>query len=469
MQQETDGPEGPGVRVQLRFGGKDRVIALPDRWAVEARRLARAAWREPFQRRTWNELGFFLVSGFLGFVGLGLVGAGMALGVLLFVTFVGAVVMAASLRAARGVGGLHRALARGLLGERIEEPAPFAARPGFLGWLQSAFRDRVAWRAAAYAVLKLPLVIAGGWFALSVWVDAVLCVAYPLWGAGGSQPKEFGLVRAVFPPGYLSVGSGGFAHGLAIVVSGLLLVLLAPWPMRLVVAVDRRLMQILLSPDPVAQRLRLLEHARTQTVDESAATLRRIERDLHDGTQAQLVAVAMRLGQAKEKLADRGQPDLDQIRRLVDDAHRGAKEAIVDLRDLARGIHPPSLDTGLEGALATLASRSPVPTELAVTLGDRPTPAIEAIAYFCAAELLANVAQHGRASRASVTCTQHGQWLRLVVRDDGVGGARPSLFGSSSSGLTGLTERVRAVDGQLAIVSPDGGPTVVTVDLPLRA
>jgi signal transduction histidine kinase len=464
-----EGPGGAGVRLHLRFGGQDRMLAVPDRWVGAARRVAGTVWREPFQRRTWNELGFFLVSGALGSVGMGLVGAGLAIGVVLFVTFVGAVVMAASLRAARGVGGLHRALARSLLDERIEEPAAFAARPGFFGWLQSAFRDRVAWRAVAYAVLKVPLVIAGVWFALSVWVDAFFCVTYPLWGAGASQPHEFGLVRNVFQPGFLSVGTSGVLHALAIFVTGVVLVLAAPWPMRLVVMVDRRLMRVLLSPDPIAQRLSVLERARTQTVDESAATLRRIERDLHDGTQAQLVALAMRLGQAKEKLAAHGEPDLDQVRRLVDDAHRGAKEAIVDLRDLARGIHPPALDTGLEGALTTLASRSPVPTELAVSLADRPTQAIEAIAYFCAAELLANVAQHGRASRASVSCTQHGQWLRLVVRDDGIGGARPSLYGSTSSGLTGLTERVRAVDGQLAVVSPDGGPTVVTVDLPLRA
>ncbi|MGH9044994.1 MAG: sensor histidine kinase, partial [Acidimicrobiales bacterium] len=136
---------------------------------------------------------------------------------------------------------------------------------------------------------------------------------------------------------------------------------------------------------------------------------------------------------------------------------------------LARGIHPPALDTGLEGALATLAARSTLPTELAVDVRDRPTPAIEAIAYFSVAELLANVAQHAQASRASISCMQHAQWLRLVVRDDGQGGARPSAFGSSSSGLSGLTDRVRTVDGRLDITSPIGGPTVVTVDLPMHA
>jgi signal transduction histidine kinase len=215
--------------------------------------------------------------------------------------------------------------------------------------------------------------------------------------------------------------------------------------------------------------VRTLEQARTQTVDASAATLRRIERDLHDGTQAQLVALAMRLGMAKEKLEDADDLDLDRVRELVEEAHRGAKEAIAELRDIARGIHPPALDIGLEGALATLAARSAVPTEVAVDLQTRPTPAIEAIAYFCVAELLANVAQHAHASRASVSCAQQGTWLRLVVRDDGRGGAQRTTIGSTSSGLSGLTDRVHAVDGRLHLTSPPGGPTVVTVDLPLAA
>jgi len=253
----------------------------------------------------------------------------------------------------------------------------------------------------------------------------------------------------------------------ALFLLGVIFLLAAPWVMRGFVNVDRLLVRSLLGPDPFAARVRTLEQARTRTVDTSAATLRRIERDLHDGTQAQLVALAMRLGMAKEKLDDPQHVDLERVRELVEEAHRGAKEAITELRDIARGIHPPALDIGLEGALATLASRSAVPTELTVDLRDRPTPAIEAIAYYCIAELLANVAQHAHASRATVSCAQHGTWLRLVVRDDGRGGAQLTTVGSSSSGLAGLTERVRAVDGRLDLVSPPGGPTVVTVDLPL--
>ena len=282
------------------------------------------------------------------------------------------------------------------------------------------------------------------------------------------QPR-FGLFGRLFDPG--NGGSApGFATHVAIFVTGVVFLFVAPWTMRLVVYLDRGMMHLLLGRGAAASRVRSLEESRSKTLEAASETLRRIERDLHDGTQAQLVALAMRLGQAKEKLDHLGGEDdtaeLTAVRRLVDEAHRGAKDAITDLRDLARGIHPPALDTGLENALATLASRSPVPTEVTVSILTRPSPAIEAICYFCAAELLANVAQHSHASRASLTCAQHGPWLRIVVRDNGQGGAALDRLGSSSSGLAGLADRVGAVDGHLSIASPPGGPTAVTVDLP---
>jgi signal transduction histidine kinase len=450
-------------------GGKDKLMAVSDAHLDQVGGIARRVWHEPFAKRTWSELLFFALSVPLAAMGFAILATTMFAGVALAVTFVGVVIIASCVRGARVIGSLHRGLARSILHERIEEPEPFVARPGLFGWLQSALRDRTGWRALAYSVVKVPLSIFGVWFAFSVWVDAFFCLGYPLWGAGASRPAEFGIMRDVLRPGYLSVGTNGIFHGLFIFITGVILVFVAPWTMRAVVFVDRRLMRVLLGPDALAARVRSLEHARAQTLDASAATLRQIERDLHDGTQAQLVALAMRLGLAKEKLAERPEGDLDQVRQLVDDAHRGAKEAIVELRDLARGIHPPALDTGLEGALSTLAARSTVPSELKVVLDDRPSPAIEAIAYFCVAELLANVAQHAHASRANISCAQHGGWLRVVVRDDGQGGARLSRLGSSSSGLTGLTDRVRAVDGRLDIISPPNGPTVVTVDLPLHA
>jgi signal transduction histidine kinase len=447
--------------------GSKMLIVVPEDLEVRVRAIARTILRAPFTKRTWSELLFIVVGVALAGFGIAFVGVTMAAGLGLAITFVGLAVIGLSLRGSRGIGGFHRGLARSLLGAQIADPDPFAPRPGFLGWLQSVLRDRTAWRAIAYILLKGPLAFIGIVTALSVWYDAFTCLTFPFQNA--SRPAEFGIVRVFLGPGFLSVGSGGFFHSLAIFVTGGLLFFVAPWVGRAVVSVDQIVMQALLAPDAMALRVRSLERARAQTLDASAATLRQIERDLHDGTQAQLVALAMRLGMAKEKLNVVGDPDIAGVRDLVDEAHRGAKEAIVELRDIARGIHPPALDIGLEGALATLAARNTVPTEVTLALHDRPTPAIEAIAYFCVAELLANVAQHANASRASISCAQHGRWLRLVVRDDGTGGAQPSRLGSTSSGLSGLSDRVRAVDGRFDIVSPLHGPTVVTVDLPMQA
>jgi signal transduction histidine kinase len=426
---------------------------VPTARAEPARRLARSILREPFQKRTWAELGYFLASSTLACVAALALGAlGMA-ALMLTVVVVGVPILAVGLLAARDLGRWQRALARWALDEDISEPEPLSARTGLFGWLRASLGDRTAWRAVVYFVAKVPLSFFGAWFALGIWSLAVLGIISPLTGHAGSAK---------------------WAAHLGLFGGGLALLFVAPWTMRLVVYLDRRMMRVLLGPDAAASRVRSLEESRSKTLDAATQTLQRIERNLHDGTQAQLVALAMRLGQAKDKLgkirveADET-ADLDAIRRLVDDAHRGAKEAITDLRDLARGIHPPALDTGLENALATLAARSPVPTEVSVSVRSRPSPAIEAICYFCAAELLANVAQHAHASRASLSCAQHGPWLRVVVRDNGRGGAIVNTVGSPSSGLAGLADRVGAVDGHLSIASPLGGPTAVTVDLPIRA
>jgi signal transduction histidine kinase len=445
-------------------------LAITHEQAAAARSVARTILREPFTKRPWSELAFYFVSGGLAAVALGFVGFTMATGVILAITFFGLGILALSIRAARGFGGWTRGLARSMLGEEVDDPEPFVSRPGFFGWLQSALRDRVGWRAVGYFVLKVPWAVLTGFVGFSFWWDAVVCILHPLLGADGSVPT-YGFPQAFGPSGFFGGNPGGgqfgFFHEIGLVILGAIFLFAAPWVMRGFVNVDRLLIRTLLGPDPIASRVRTMEKARTQTVDASAATLRRIERDLHDGTQAQLVALAMRLGMAKEKLEDPEHADLAQVRALVEEAHRGAKEAITELRDIARGIHPPALDIGLEGALTTLAARSAVPTAVSLELPTRPTPSIEAIAYYCVAELLANVAQHAHASQASVSCAEQGTWLRLVVRDDGRGGAQISTIGSTSSGLAGLTERVHAVDGRLYLISPPGGPTVVTVDLPL--
>ena len=214
------------------------------------------------------------------------------------------------------------------------------------------------------------------------------------------------------------------------------------------------------------ERVRELQRSRAVVVDDAAARLRRIEQDLHDGAQAQMVAVVMKLGLARDHLstsaARREGADVDRALELVNAAHRGAMEAITELRDLARGIHPPALDEGLGAALAGLTARSDLPVELAVDLPERPSPAIETIAYFCAAELLTNAAKHSGAQRATLEAHHQRGLVTMRVSDDGTGGARLEPGG----GLAGLAERVKTVDGRLQVESPAGGPTVVTVQLP---
>jgi signal transduction histidine kinase len=196
-------------------------------------------------------------------------------------------------------------------------------------------------------------------------------------------------------------------------------------------------------------------------VDAAEAERRRIERDLHDGAQQRLVALAMELGRAKAKFAD----DVDAAAALVDQAHTEAKAALVELRDLVRGVHPPVLtDRGLDAALSGLAARCPVPVTLHVDVPVRPRSAVEAVAYFTVAEALTNIAKHSRATRASVV-VEGGPGptgtLNIVISDDGIGGADPA-----GAGLTGLADRIAGLDGALSVESPPGGPTIISAVLP---
>ena len=212
-----------------------------------------------------------------------------------------------------------------------------------------------------------------------------------------------------------------------------------------------------------AERARDLEEKRAKAIDESAARLRRIERDLHDGAQVRLAALAMALGEIKENLTQAGSEA--STLKLVGAAHQNAKDTLTELRDLARGIHPPVLDRGLRPALSTLARTSAIPVSLIAEVSERPSPAIEAIAYFCTAELLANAAKHAAARNVAISVREPDSGLLLSVTDDGIGGARLVPGG----GLAGLRERVQTVDGRLEVHSPAGGPTTITIELPRHA
>jgi len=449
-------------------GDNDVVSATADA-------LLRAALRAPASRGARRELGYCLaglVPSVAGFAIIAvLLTAGAGLTVTLVGTFPGLLVLVLTLRLARRLGGLHRRLARRLLGEEFVAPPPFRPARGVLGRLDARLRDGAGWRAVAYLALKLPLSLLAI-YAASYWVSGLVNVTSPLWWAlfrGHAADGQPGAVRAITPLPGISFSVATWPGTLGVFVVGAVTLLAAPWVTRAVTAGDRWLIRNLLGPARLAQRVEELEQSRAHAVDDAAAALRQVERDLHDGAQVRLAALAMGLGMAKEKLGDDGQPlddtQVARIRDLVDSAHRSAKEALVELRDLARGIHPPVLDAGLADALATLAARSLIPVEVATDIGERPTPAIETIAYFCTAELLANATKHSGANQVTVDVIQRGSTLRLQVTDDGAGGADPSR----GSGLPGLVQRVRTVDGRFHLTSPAGGPTVITVELPLRA
>jgi len=466
----------------------------------------RRALAAPFTRRAWAELGYALIS------------FPLSLGAFVFslVSLHNGFFIAGSAPVLRKLGDTNRYLARRILGEDIPAPPPMEPRtyahvrtpdaerlaalakaeganvkqrgnrvritglpitriaelaadehivvhalsPGHkIGWYRAGVRDSYSWKARGYFGMK-PIIAS---FHLVVAVGLPLAglfyLTYPLW--------------QVFAGAGPGLGSGHpvpLAASFLFVPLGAALLLVAPWLTHPISELDLMFIRGFLgpaAPDPAAleERVKNLEHTRAKAVDDSAAKLRRIERDLHDGAQAQLVALAMKLGLAKEKLEDMAPPDLTRVAQLVDDAHRNAVEAIVELRTLARGIHPSVLDNGLTDALTTLAARSAVPVELIADIPERPSASIETIAYFSAAELLANVGKHSGARRATLEAVHVPGLLRIRVTDDGHGGASPVQDG----GLHGLVERVRTVDGRLDIDSPPGGPTVVTVELPSHA
>jgi signal transduction histidine kinase len=422
-------------------------------------------------RRIRREFGYALISLPLALLGFAYAMVTVLIGGVLSLTLLGLPLLATGIRGGRGWGVLHRRLARATLDLRVADPRPLRRSAGLADYVRTGLADGSGWRALAYLVMKLPVAVLATGVAVAFPAYAVFFLSYPFWWRlvrpvnTDSAGREH---RAALQLGDVFFDS--WPRAIVLAGIGLVLLLIGPWILRGVLVLDRLLIQGLLGPTSLDDRLDRLEHARAYAVDDSAALLRRIERDLHDGAQARLVALAMKLGMAKEKLGADVRAD---ARTLVETAHHDAKEAITELRDLARGIHPPMLDNGLRAALTTLAARAAVPVSLRVDVPDRPSQAIETIAYFCAAELLTNIAKHSGAQHATVAAWQRGERLWLRVDDDGTGGAR---FGSAgpaggslpSGGLTGLRDRVRTVDGTMEIESPPDGPTVITITLPLR-
>jgi len=435
----------------------------------ELRRVVGIVVGAPLTRQARRDLLYCLfggVAGYLGFVVMVvLLAFGLTVSASVLGTVIGLLLVTLTLRVSRRIGRLHRFLLRKILHCQVEAPPRFAPGTGLLGRLDRRLRDRVAWRGVWYSLIKLPVAAVQGYAAVFA-VCGLIDLSYPLiWPLFRNPASSGGHPLAVLQP----LPFGGTPHvsswpaTLFAAVLGAASLVAGVWLARGINMGDRALIRGLLGPRTMAERVSELERTRTLAVEDAAAALRRVERDLHDGAQMRLAALAMNLGMAREKLGD---PDSETVKELIDAAHRNAVDALADLRDLARGIHPPVLDSGLASALASLATSSAIPASVTADIAIRPAPAIETIAYFCAAELIANATKHSYANEIKINIrTERGDVLRLVVSDDGVGGADLSR----GSGLTGLVQRVSTVDGRLDVSSPGGGPTTVTVELPLHA
>ncbi|GAB2840483.1 sensor domain-containing protein [Streptomyces deserti] len=328
-------------------------------------------------------------------------------------------------------------------------PLPKNANP----WRRTfgMLRDPATWRDLRW----LPADMTAGF--VTALLPAVLLL-YPLEGFALAA----GLWR-VFPDGYWYgfVPITGQASAFGAAALGAVLLVLAHFFTPRLLQVHFRLTRAVLASNQseLAERVRVLTETRRDAVDSSAAELRRIERDLHDGAQARLVAVGMDLGTI-EALLDK---DPAQAKELIAQARKSSVEALTELRELVRGIHPPVLaERGLGDAVRALALRLPVPTEVNVELPGRAEAPVESAVYFAVSEVLTNAVKHAGADRIWVDLHHTDDRLRATVTDNGKGGA---VIGAGS-GLAGVERRLGTFDGVLAVSSPAGGPTMVTMEIP---
>ena len=315
--------------------------------------------------------------------------------------------------------------------------------------IAAAARSQAVWRQVSYHILVAPALAVAAIGAVGSWLAgiafAVVCT----------------YARALPPTSWPRRGLYGLHPDILVTLAGFALLLGAPWLTAGVQALDVRAARALLGPsraEELEHRVEELAETRAGAVDAADAERRRLERDLHDGTQQRLVSLAINLGMARAQATT-----TEEARQAIADAHEEAKSALAELRDLIRGLHPAVLeDRGLDAALSGVAARMPIPVRLTVDLPRRPAPVIEAVAYFVVSEGLSNIVKHAQASQAEIVVSRAGDRLHIIVSDDGVGGADPAR----GTGLTGLAKRAASVDGTFEIVSPPNGPTLLTVDLP---
>ncbi|HEX3786133.1 MAG TPA: sensor domain-containing protein [Pseudonocardiaceae bacterium] len=360
----------------------------------------------------------------------------------------------------RGAATVERRWLRATLG--VDIPSPYRPLPDkrALGRWRAKIADPATWRDIAYVVIRLPLSVIEFSITVALWSVPLSLIALPIVIAvlpAGSTSLVLPNLRG----GVIDIDTVGAALPFAVFAIPLLF-LIMKLTMR-IAQLHAVIASALLCPTRMSELSAKAEHlqsSRARGVDAAEAERRRIERDLHDGAQQRLVAVAMTLGRAKNKLTG---DDPNALAELIEEAHADAKLAVSELRDLARGIYPAVLgDRGLDAALSALAARSPIPVDVQVTVDPRPPAAVESTAYFIVGESLTNIAKHSDAKHVQVKVNRGEDSVVVEVTDDGKGGAELRPGG----GLAGLADRAATIDGVITVFSPLGGPTVVRADLP---
>ncbi|TSD62840.1 sensor histidine kinase [Aeromicrobium piscarium] len=409
-------------------------------------------------RRVLLETAYGLSAIVLGIVALVLVLSLTALGLALIVVVGGVLVLALAAIVARGFAAAERQRLRSMLGREAPTPRYLRSRPDDGLWRRclTPLRDPQTWLDIVWGVI--------GWitgtfaFALTVvwWVGALGGLTYWFWQRWIPVDDEgTGLAEL------LGLGEGRAAESWLNLVLGVLFLVTLPLAVRAGALLHASLAAVLLCSRAELQgEVARAEDGRAAARDAEAESLRRLERDIHDGPQQRLVRLTMDLGRAKRQVSE----DPELAAQRIDDALMQARETVAELRSLSRGIAPPLLvDRGLSAAVRELAVQSIVPVTVTTRAVDGLAPHVETAAYFVVAEALANVGKHSGASSASVTVAADGDDLLVRVEDDGIGGAHPA----KGLGLAGLRQRLAAVDGALEVSSPEGGPTAVVARIPV--
>ncbi|MFG1701032.1 sensor histidine kinase [Nonomuraea sp. NPDC049309] len=390
-------------------------------------------------------------------IGFVLMVTGLAAGVGTVVIWIGLPVLAGTLLIARGFADAERGWLADVLQRPPVRPRYKPAPPG-----AGRFRRMVnpllsgqSWLDLLHGIINLPFAAIAFVLTVVFWAVPLACLAWPLYGVITMR-----IPGNVELPELLGLGDGYLVNAAFYVLAGLFFLLLKPFVIRGAALLRAGLGRALLTGvAELQERIDDLQEGRAAAVSAEANALRKLERDIHDGPQQRLVSLAMELSRAQRQLAK----DPEAAQATLKSAIDATRETLDELRALSRGIAPPILsDRGLAPALAALAGRCTVPVDLDVQTVERYSAAIENAIYFVCAEALTNVAKHSRATVCTVQLVRLGDALMLTIGDDGVGGAHVA----KGHGLAGLADRLRAVDGELTVQSPEGGPTVIVAEVP---